>query len=355
MSNTALSSAALNSSDSQRIKNIQSAIRQKDADLKNQFSIFQHQDALGLFFCLLALVGMIATGAAYIADIIPAWLAIIVSCFFASISHEIEHDLIHRLYFRKNKFMHNLMMLLVWIMRPNTVNPWYRRGIHFNHHKVSGTADDIEERVLGNGMQFGLKRLLISLDGFLSIFLRFFELKNMKDYSFFKFVIKGSPMALTFVVGLYGFFLFHAYDFVAAQYGFFSAYPQWFVSIIEVLNIVAVVWLLPNFLRALCLHNITAVMHYYGDVDSLLKQCQVMNHWALLPIHALCMNFGATHTLHHFVVSQPFYLRQLTAKSVYPVMKKNGVRFNDFASLVRSNRFTKTQSKVNTNLEAKAI
>ena len=338
--------------DAEAIKNIQHAIRNKDAELKQQYSIFKHQDALGLFFCLFALTGMIATGAAYIADMIPAWVAIIVSCFFASISHEIEHDLIHRLYFKKNKFMHNMMMFLVWMMRPNTVNPWYRRSIHFNHHKVSGSEDDIEERVLGNGMRFGLKRLVISLDGFLSILLRYFELKDMKNYNFFKFVFKGSPMAFIFVTGLYSFAGFHAYDFVATQYGLFTAYPEWFVSIINVLNIVAVVWLLPNFLRALCLHNVTAIMHYYGDVDSILKQCQVMNHWILLPVHMLCMNFGATHSLHHFVVSQPFYLRQLTAKSVYPTMKENGVRFNDFGSLLRGNRFAKTEKTASLKVKA---
>lgn len=333
----------LTEADTQRIKNIQMAIREEDAILKSKYSILNHQDALGLIICLTAFAGMIGSGAAYLYDLIPAWLCIVIATVFASISHEIEHDLIHRLYFKKNAVIQNIMMAIVWIMRPNTVNPWYRRSIHFNHHKTSGTADDIEERVIGNGMKFGWKRLLISLDGFLSISLRQKELRGMKDYNYFSFVLKGAPLAHAFVVLFYSFILFHGFDFAAQQLGLTVVYPELLLSAVEVLNIAAVVWILPNALRALCLHNITTLMHYYGDVDSLLKQCQVMNHWALLPVQFFSFNFGATHTLHHFVVSQPFYLRQMVAKKVYPVLKENGVRFNDFGSLVRSNRFNTTK------------
>ena len=117
-------------------------------------------------------------------------------------------------------------------------------------------------------------------------------------------------------------------------------YPSEMLTAINVINLMAVVWILPNALRAFCLHNITTSMHYYGDVDSLLKQCQVLNHWALMPLHLFCFNFGSTHVLHHFVVSQPFYLRQLVSKEVMPVLKDNGIRFNDFANVFRGNRYT---------------
>jgi fatty acid desaturase len=328
--------------DTQKIKNIQQAIRSADRELRIKYPVLNHQNTIGLIICLTAFVGMISTGLAYIADMIPAWACIVMATVFASVSHELEHDLIHRLYFKKNAFIQNIMMAIVWIMRPNTVNPWYRRGIHFNHHKTSGTADDIEERVLGNGMQFGWKRILISLDGFLSISLRQKELRNMKDYNYFSFVLKGAPLAHIYVALLYSFLLFHGFDFINNYYALNIVYPEFTSPLISLLNIVAVVWVLPNALRALCLHNVTAVMHYYGDVDSLLKQCQVINHWAAIPFQIFCFNFGATHTLHHFVVSQPFYLRQMVAKDIYPVLKQNGVRFNDFDSLLRSNRFSKS-------------
>lgn len=131
------------------IKQIQSAIRQADAQLKERHPILLHQNAIGLTICLVSLLGMVLSGYAYIIDMIPAWACILISAFFTSISHELEHDLIHHLYFRKNRLVQNTMMAIVWLMRPNTVNPWFRRNMHFNHHKVSGTEDDVEERVLG--------------------------------------------------------------------------------------------------------------------------------------------------------------------------------------------------------------
>ena len=327
--------------DAAAIANIQHAIRHADAELKQRHPFLLNQNAIGFTICLLALLGMVFSGYAYIAQWIPAWACIVISAFFASISHELEHDLIHRLYFRKKPFVQNTMMAIVWIMRPNTVNPWFRRNMHFNHHKVSGTKDDIEERVLGNGMAFSLKRIIISLDGFLSISLRIKELSSMKGYHYLSFVSKGAPLAHLYVICLYGFLAFHLYDGFNLNETFSLSYSPLLLQAMDVLSIVMVVWILPNLLRALCLHNITAALHYYGDVDSLIKQCQVMNHWSLIPIQLFCFNFGATHAMHHFVVSQPFYLRQMVAKQVHPVMKENGVRFNDFGSILRANRFSK--------------
>jgi len=304
----------------QRIKNIQKSIRSADADLRARYPFLNNQDMIGLAFCLFSLAGMVGTGFAYIAGMIPAWLCIIVSTLFASISHELEHDLIHKLYFKNNRLIQNTMMAVVWLMRPNTVNP-----------KKSGTEDDIEERVLGNGMKFGFKRILISLDAFLSISLRRKELRSMKGYRYLQFVLRGAPLAHVFIICFYGFVAFHTYDYFAPALALSTDYPLWLTSIVSGLNVLAVVWILPNALRAFCLNTVTTLMHYYGDVDSLLKQCQVMNHWALMPMNLLSFNFGSTHTIHHFLVTQPFYLRQMVAKKVLPVMKENGIRFNDFS------------------------
>lgn len=325
----------------QKIKNIQKSIRLADTELRGKYSFLKHQNTIGLCICVLSLAGMIGAGLAYITGMISAWLCILVATVFASISHELEHDLIHKLYFKKNRLVQNAMMAIVWLMRPNTVNPWYRRTIHINHHKKSGTEDDIEERVLGNGMEFGFKRILISLDGFLSISLRRKELRSMKGYRYLQFVLRGAPLAHIFIACFYSFVAFHAYNYFAPGLALSTNYPLWLTSVVSVLNVLAVVWILPNALRAFCLNSITTLMHYYGDVDSLLKQCQVMNHWALLPVHVLSFNFGVTHTIHHFLVTQPFYLRQMVARKVLPVMKENGIRFNDFSSLFRANRFKK--------------
>lgn len=326
--------------DDDKIKNIQRAIRSADAQWKRRFPVLNQQNFLGLSILVLAFIGMILSGTAYYYEFIPAWLCIIITAMFAGVSHEIEHDLIHRLYFKNNKFIQNAMMALVWIMRPNTINPWYRRSIHFNHHKTSGSFEDIEERVIGNGMKFGWLRVIIALDGFLSISLRAKELNKMKLFNYFSFVLKGAPLAHIYIIAFYGFIAFHLFSFLASQLNFSVSYPAEILQAVTALNFIAVVWILPNALRAFSLHNITTSMHYYGDVDSLLKQCQVLNHWSLLPLHLFCFNFGSTHLMHHFVVSQPFYLRQLVAKEIMPVLKENGIRFNDFANVFRGNRYT---------------
>ncbi|WP_353348417.1 fatty acid desaturase [Oceaniserpentilla sp. 4NH20-0058] len=322
-------------------KNIQNAIRQAGADLKVAHPILRHQNAIGLIIGLIAFIGMIASGLGYIYGFIPAWLCILCSAFFAAISHELEHDLIHRLYFRKQPLIQNMMMAIVWIMRPNTINPWFRRQLHFNHHKVSGTQNDVEERILGNGMTFGIKRIVASLDGFLSITIRIKELSSMKGYQYLSFAFKGAPLTHIYVVSLYGYLTFLTFDLFNLNTLLGFEYTSWFLDVLNWVEVMLVVWIIPNALRAFCLHNMTAALHYYGDVDSLLKQCQIMNHWSLLPLQLFCCNFGATHAIHHFVVSQPFYLRQMVAKKVYPVLQENGVRFNDFESVLRANRFAK--------------
>ena len=74
-----------------------------------------------------------------------------------------------------------------------------------------------------------------------------------------------------------------------------------------------------------------------------LQQTQVMNHWWLWPFQLFCFNFGSTHCIHHFVVKDPFYLRQMTAPYAHKVLAEAGIRFNDFGTYKRSNRYTLTQ------------
>ncbi|MES2491461.1 MAG: fatty acid desaturase, partial [Pseudomonadota bacterium] len=52
--------------------------------------------------------------------------------------------------------------------------------------------------------------------------------------------------------------------------------------------------------------------------------------------------FGSTHAIHHFVVKEPFYIRQLTAPVAHKVMREMGVRFNDLPSIARANRWHAT-------------
>ncbi|HRB20057.1 MAG TPA: fatty acid desaturase, partial [Chitinophagales bacterium] len=70
----------------------------------------------------------------YLQGIISAWIVLFSVAFWTSLLHELEHDLIHFMYFKKNKWIQNFMLLGVWIFRPMTINPWLRREIHFHHH-----------------------------------------------------------------------------------------------------------------------------------------------------------------------------------------------------------------------------
>jgi hypothetical protein len=59
-----------------------------------------------------------------------------------------------------------------------------------------------------------------------------------------------------------------------------------------------------------------------------------------------CFNFGSTHAIHHFVVNETFYVRQLTANKAHKVMQQQGVRFNDLGSFTRANRFYEKELKL---------
>jgi len=84
-----------------------------------------------------------------------------------SLLHEMEHDQINSMYFRKNAFLHNLMMGGVWLFRPSTINPWVRRRLH--HQKLSSTESDPEERAIANGERWGIKSFQMTDDHLLAM------------------------------------------------------------------------------------------------------------------------------------------------------------------------------------------
>ena len=323
--------------DEERVKRIVSAIRAEEQRLRSKYPILKHQDLIGFSILLVSLLGMVGSAALYFYNIIPAWLCITLSAIMASISHELEHDLIHRQYFRSNRFMHNFMMLTVWIMRPNTVNPWYRRGMHFLHHQVSGTNKDIEERLVGNGIAYGFMRYLVMFDGLLGMVARRAVLrKDIKDFSVREILHAAFPLATLYFAVWYGFLAFHSFD---AVMGEAVAYPLWLISLVDLVNFAVVVLIAPNFIRSACLNFVTSAMHYYGGVSGVIQQTQVLKGWFMWPLHLFCFNFGSTHGIHHFVVGQPFYIRQMLAKKAHKVMKENGVRFNDLKTFMHANRY----------------
>lgn len=320
----------------QRIRQIIQAIRAEEQYWRTRFPILRFQDWLGLGILLFALSGMLSVAYLYYLELLPAWACIILAALFASLSHEIEHDLIHRQYFRNTPIIYHSMMLITWLMRPNTVSPWYRRDMHLLHHKVSGTQQDIEERLVGNGIAYSISRFVVMFDGLAGLLLRRTILRREVDnFSVIQLLNASFPLASLYFLIWYTFLLFHAYD---ALFGA-SFYPQYVVTVMEVINFLVVVLIAPNVLRSACLNFITSHMHYYGNVQNLLQQTQILDRWYFIPMQLFCFNFGSTHSIHHFVVSQPFYLRQLVAGKALKMMREQGVRNNDLATFFSGNRW----------------
>lgn len=314
-----------------------------------------HQDAIGLTIFSVSCAAIVGSAVAYAHGLIPTWFAVVFAAFFMSLLHELEHDLIHRLYFKNNRFVYNLMMVGVWLFRPSTINPYVRRDWHLHHHRVSGTVTDVEERALGNGEKWGVRRLIMTADSILSFALRPRAAKEMfvgyakaqRPKSRAEYVrIRVRNLTSLAPLGNVYFGLWHLFLFVhGLQLLAPHAAEAWIPGAVQrfmpTVDFLAVVLLMPNALRSFCLHFVSSNIHYYGDINprNVVQQTQVWTSPWVLPLQLFCFNFGSTHAIHHFVVQEPFYVRQMVAREAHQVMREHGVRFNDFGTLLRANRW----------------
>ncbi|TGM56638.1 fatty acid desaturase [Leptospira adleri] len=324
-------------------------IRFRDRNLRKKFPILKHQDFLGASITFGSAALMILIAGLYVANAIPAWIAIVANAIFASFLHEIEHDTIHNLYFKDDERMQNLIFWTVWIFRGNTISPWYRRMIHTLHHKVSGNKDDIEERLIGNGMKAGLIRFFAMIDGNISAILNFRKLaKDAPKFKRKEIVRESWPWLVVYYTLWYNFLGLNLLHYTSQFLGLQNSIPysEFLEPTRAFLNTAAVIYLIPNWIRQSSIQIVSSNMHYYGDVKNINQQTQVLNVWFLAPLHLFCFNFGSTHGIHHFVVNQPFYLRQMVAPFVHPAMKRYGIRFNDFESMLRANRYYPIETEV---------
>ena len=338
---------SLKTEDADRIAQIREQLIRIGDDWRARHPLLaRNQNAIGLAFFVISILGVLADGALYITGVMPWWLCIPMSAFWLSILHELEHDLIHFMYFRTNKQVHNLMMFGVWFFRPSTINPWLRRRLHLHHHQVSGTESDLEERSLTNGERWGGHRLIGLADQMLGIYLRPWRIKALGE-AFVAEVARtpeeakklGTELRTSyFPLGTIHYALWHLFIglHVAQLLGVHIGGGAY-----DLLNVTAVVLLAPNTLRTFCLYFVTSNLHYYGDVEAhnVLQQTQVWTSKWLWPVHAFCFNFGGTHAIHHFLVRDPFYLREATAHEAQQVLRKAGVRFDDYGTFKRANRF----------------
>ncbi|NWD66546.1 fatty acid desaturase [Pseudomonas gingeri] len=333
--------------DQQRSAYIREKVMSRGVELRRRYPILKHQDALGAGILAFALAGMIGSAALYVGGYMVWWACLLLNAFFASLTHELEHDLIHSMYFRKQRVPHNLMLALVWLARPSTINPWIRRHLHLNHHKVSGTEADMEERAITNGEPWGIARLLMVGDNVMSSLIRMLRAKTWTHkFTILKRTLRVyAPLALLHWGAWYVFLGFRGANGIAGLLGTSIDWSSHTLAVMRVIDIAAVVIIGPNVLRTFCLHFVSSNMHYYGDLEAgnVIQQTQVLNPWWLWPLQAFCCNFGSTHGIHHFVVKEPFYIRQMTASVAHRVMAEMGVRFNDFGTFGRANRFVRAE------------
>lgn len=340
---------------------IRKEIFEASQKVKEKYPVLKYQNAIGLGIFLISIAMIVLSAVAYLKGMVNEWFMLFWVAFWTSLLHELEHDLIHFLYFDNNKFIQNIMMLGVWVFKPLTINPWMRRELHLHHHKFSGTQSDLEERALTNGEKWGFKRLITTADIFLGGILRFAKLGRELSLAYGKGDVTKNQMLLfikinkysmlPFTFALYLVFYFfvsnHFFIFVTNVLGIDYTSSAWVTQQLTWIDPLVYILLLPNLFRMFCLHFITSNIHYYGDVEAgnVLQQTQILNKWYFLPFQLFCFNFGSTHAIHHFIVNETFYVRQLTSNKAHKIMKEQGVRFNDIGSFERENRyFAKTNS-----------
>ena len=111
-------------SDAEKVAHIKKVILQAGDELRARHPwLKKHQDAIGATIMAVSLAGMIGTATLYYHGLIAWWLCIPVVAIFASFIHELEHDLIHLMYFRNTPWANKLMLWLGWIARPSTGAP----------------------------------------------------------------------------------------------------------------------------------------------------------------------------------------------------------------------------------------
>jgi fatty acid desaturase len=244
------------------------------------------------------------------------------------------------MYFARRGGVRAAMLSVAWLLRPGTINPFVRKKLHLHHHKASGNEDDLEERAITNGEPYGPKRLLMMADGILAVLLRLGQAPRGRRLKLVAFAAAGYfPLGWIHHGLLYTFLLSHGLSLAGVQFPLSASHAA-------LIDTLAVVWILPNVLRSCCLNFISSSMHFYGDVQrgNVLQQTQVLDAWFLVPLQLFCFNFGSPHAIHHFVASEPFYVRQLTAKTAHRALRECGVRFNDLGTFARDNRYRRDEA-----------
>jgi len=245
---------------------IRQTIRNEEVRLRKKYKWLQYQDFIGFMSFALSVVALIITAMFYLKRRIHWSIVIPLMALPGSILHEIEHDLIHNLYFKGKQWMHHVMFVAIYFTKWS-IPPWYRKFLHIRHHQESGTEKDIEERLIGLGRPLDFVRWALTFYPFSNVVIMEDLQEDNKDWNRHKLVFAGIPTVVPFTLLWH---LFMGYSrlhmgWVMGSYDPVCMLPEWGWPIVRDLSILL---LLPNVLRQACLNIMASYSHYYGDIPS---------------------------------------------------------------------------------------
>src|SRR5690349_1954460 len=94
--------------DEQRTKIIRGEVQKASKEFRAKHPILQHQNAIGFGIFAVSIAMIVLSAVLYLQHKIPFLILLPWVAFWTSLLHELEHDLIHFMYFKKNKFVQNL-------------------------------------------------------------------------------------------------------------------------------------------------------------------------------------------------------------------------------------------------------
>jgi fatty acid desaturase len=309
-----------------RVRTANRAINLAEQQLRERQTWLRHQDALGLGLWLGALVTWAGLVALFLLGHLSPWLLVPLAALPLSILHELEHDLIHDLYFKAQPRLQNALFTGIWLAK-GSLNPWARGDIHLRHHRLSGQPGDVEERLIGLGVRSVPLRLLIAALPASAVVLIPSIRRDAPDWQ----VIRGSMWSGARQIQRLDLLFF----------GLPILLPiLWYLGVPYARELY-LCWIAPNALRHFCIVLMSAYSHYYEiPRHDVTQQNQILRHPLLWPLQVFCMDFGATHIIHHYVVTQPFYVRHLIRKQGWAAVEAAGARVNDVAIVRRANRWS---------------
>lgn len=321
----------------ERKMSVIATVKQLSKRLFEKYPVLKYRTLIGVSLLLISIsVLVLSFFAIHQAQL---YFMMIASIFALSVLHELEHDLIHKMYFRKQSILRNIMLGLVWLAKP-AVNPWWRSKAHLNHHLRSGQTDDVEERFIGNGAKRLLTRLLLNVD-LVAPIANLPRIKKLNpSFKIMPFMTMNLPaviLNLSFPAAIVLSFFFDA-----------ATAPWWYHALWAYVLAVTI----PNNIRQFCLAVISSNIHYVHP-KHITEEVQMVTRFPFSIMNFFAFNFGRTHVIHHFFPHQTFYERQMTYAAFSPEFIKEHFIVNDMEAMHQGNTLSANRAFTETS-EGKA-